>query len=94
MSRIVATSESGAEYVIADGFWWHRGDGPHKTWGLKNIEDAELEAYGGYRDETLFWEFVQSEPWAAKPEVGKRLFISAKRLWRLSTIIVDIKEEP
>lgn len=93
MKKLNVYTESGGLYVLDvndDGavvYWENRGS-VVKSWGLKNLDPDELPLY----PEEAMWEYIQDQPWAPRPEVGKRLYLTGKSQWRISTVVVAIEE--
>ena len=83
--KITAITESGADYVLVDGFVYHRGYNMGKVWGMKSAPaDVEVMPWG-----------EGSEVWADVifPVVGERLYVRTRNEWRITTPIVSITEE-
>ena len=83
-SRI--TTESGAVYTIVDGFCRktnRHGEmfAPFKVWTVKAVED-----------DVDTWVKLLSSP-NTVPEVGKRLYVSGKDVWWLSSRVVYVDKE-
>ena len=84
--RITAITESGADYVLTDGFVYHRGYNMGKVWGMKSAHaDVGVLPWDNGGDEA--WEDVTF------PVVGERLYVGTRDEWRISTPIVTITEE-
>lgn len=79
------TTESGSVYEIDKerGFWRKQGDLYERIWIFAHIDPDNLP-------ET--WDEMNALPNADKPEVGMRMYLSGKNMWRITSKIVDVKE--
>lgn len=93
MKKLNVRTESGGSYVLHLNeagtvvFWENRGS-VVKSWGLKNLDPQEFSVYGGEE----MWEYIHDQPWAPRPQVGKRMYVTGKAQWRISTPVVAVEE--
>ena len=81
------TTESGAVYEIIGGICCktgHRGEvySPFMVWTMKAIDQDNPPAT---------WEELRTIP-DGDPEIGKRMYVSGKDEWWISTKVVSIEE--
>lgn len=86
------TTESGASYTLVNGICTkvdHEGYdcGAFKVWTMKAIDTQLVD--GKSMEEV--WEVIYNTP-IGEPEVGKRLFLSGRDEWWISTPVVSIEE--
>lgn len=86
---ITALTESGADYRFHHGFWYHRGYNWGKVWTFKVVAPEEVEGM----TEAELHAYMRDVPQSDYPEVGKRMYISNRDGWRLSTVVTEIVEE-
>jgi len=90
---IIATTESGAKYRFEDGYWWHRGDGPHQMLLFANADwDTAISLYNIGGKEMMF-DYLRQLPQAKTPEVGASIYVTSLTYWRLSTPVVSVETE-
>jgi hypothetical protein len=90
-------TESGTQYYLTldeEGsvrLWYREGLLGGKSWGIKNLQADEFEPYV-HGPEGEMWDYIHLRPWARRPIVGYRMYITAKREWAITTPVVSIEE--
>lgn len=85
---IDAVTETGSRYRIDfDRHLWTKIE----KWGYRHPSERTWRLEVGTE---LAWPWNSPETWqkADRPEVGKHLFISAKDVWYVSTLITEVRE--
>lgn len=83
--KYLAITASGAEYRIdtESGFWRHRDDPLERIWEFQVGPD---EVHLPWTDEgKAQWEI------ATEPVIGKRMYLSSREVWRISTPVVSVE---
>lgn len=85
MRNMRITTESGAVYVLDSGICYKTGhDGeeysPFKAWFIKALDD-----------DTFTWDQLRDLP-NTGPVIGKRMYISGKEDWWVSTKVISIAD--
>ena len=73
-----------SEYVIdRDNFWWWRNGYPGRIFDFKTALEPEV----------LPWNDPDGEVWkdARIPEVGKRMYLTSREQWVISTEVVSVE---
>jgi hypothetical protein len=76
------TTESGAEYTVRGGIWQKNNGYAQKVWEMHCIHNEDL----------IRW-FERESYEKLEVQVGKKLYITGKDEWWLSTPIVSIEME-
>lgn len=74
------TTESGSEYVFQAGVCIKNKRHAFKVWSLKVVDP----------DTGYTWKDVWALPDVEQPEVGKRMYVSGKEDWYLTSPVVSV----